>query len=200
MLPAVAAACFTWRSVSALQRQTYTVIGSSLRAGTPTAYRVVADLPLPQMRIIRNPAPQILPPDNVQRFSLRGAAHETRGAAAEAGSAGERNTCWAKPLPLTQLWALNGTCQPDRAGRGTPEPGNGACIGGAEFGRDWGVGGCVDAAGGSEMRIMAVDPHRHPGRSCNVMGLARPLCIVRCPGPADRPGAARYSRSPPWRR
>ena len=37
VVPAVAAACFTWRSVSALQRQTYTAIAVLATVGTPSA-------------------------------------------------------------------------------------------------------------------------------------------------------------------
>jgi hypothetical protein len=46
---------------------------------------------------------------NVQRFSLGGAAHRPPHQDPTAGiRAGERKTCWAKPLPLSAgLWALN---------------------------------------------------------------------------------------------
>ncbi len=50
-----------------------------------------------------------LVPDNVQRFSLGGAAHRTRREGSAAGDrAGKRKTCWTKPLAQAPgLWAFN---------------------------------------------------------------------------------------------
>ena len=47
--------------------------------------------------------------DNVQRFSLGGAAHRTRREGSAAGDrAGKRKTCWTKPLAQAPgLWAFN---------------------------------------------------------------------------------------------
>jgi hypothetical protein len=46
--------------------------------------------------------------DNVERFSLGGAAHELQSEGTAAGvRAGKRKTCWAKPLPQAPgLWAF----------------------------------------------------------------------------------------------
>ena len=66
--------------------------------------------------------------DIEERFSLAGAAHRpSREGSALGGRAGERKTCWTKPLPRIELWALNATGRPDRTGSGTPEPRNGVC-------------------------------------------------------------------------
>jgi len=65
--------------------------------------------------------------DNEERFSLSGAAHEARVVAAGGGSrAGERKTCWTKPLPPSQLWALNAAGGPGQGSGGLAEVRNGA--------------------------------------------------------------------------
>jgi hypothetical protein len=46
MVPAAAAACFTWRSVSELQRQTYTGI-AFLGLDVPAGYCLVAEASVP---------------------------------------------------------------------------------------------------------------------------------------------------------
>jgi DNA-binding SARP family transcriptional activator len=64
-------------------------------------------------------------------------------------------------------------------------------------GRDLGVDGCRDAACAAEVRIKAAELHRRLGEPCNVMGVVRMRCIVRCPGSADRPWAGRCNPPPP---
>ena len=53
-----------------------------------------------------------------------------------------------------------------------------AWIVGAEFGRDPCVGGCTDASSAAEVRIMAAEPHRRPGKFCNVLRLVRARSIA----------------------